>query len=676
MTKTDNFDTKKRQRTVSGKLLTFLVPMITVAIIIMIIIVSNNARRIITEQAQNGLQQEARANAAHLSTEITEIKSYLEAVANSVETVSFENDQAVTEYLIPTMSQFASLPNGLYIGTEDGSYFIPSGWVPPKDYVSTERDWYKDGIGSDVFVQGQPYLDSQTGGMIVSFSRKITLPDGRYGVGAVDMQLDEIVADTESFKPMGTGETILLDGGMILSYTDGSFNGDSVSAHSEDGFLSAIAEYVQSGADGTVTKVKGNDGEDYYVSFNKVSGTSWTLISSVAKEQVLSDLNHFVLISFVVAVIVILLIAVLMRQIILGMISKPVGTLTKNISKITEGDFRVDIQKGGNDEIGTMNDHMHDYVQTMREIIGNIQNVTTHLSNEAENSRTASDELNEQSKDQYDSMEQIKNAMDGMVSTDTNLSQNAASLAMEMSELSKKGGYASETVTSLVNKAMEGQRDIENVQKGMEIISGSVTDMNSVVTVVGESAQRIKSIIEMITSIASQTNLLSLNASIEAARAGEAGKGFAVVADEIGQLANESGEAATQISTIVQDITTQIGQLSLKSENNMQEINTNVESVTIAGNTFEEILRKLDETSLTVQDMIEKINNLDDIAASVATISEEQSASTQEVLATTESLAESAGKVASRSRGVDESANIVSQSAKQIEDIISTFTIE
>ena len=107
----------------------------------------------------------------------------------------------------------------------------------------------------------------------------------------------------------------------------------------------------------------------------------------------------------------------------------------------------------------------------------------------------------------------------------------------------------------------------------------------------------------------------------------------------------------------------------------MDEINANMDAVNTAGATFEEIFRSLDETSDIVGDMISKVGTVDEIATSMAAISEEQSASTQEVSATATSLTTSAEQVAENSRGVDSSAVAVSDSSDKIEDLISAFKL-
>ena len=667
-------NTNKAPKSVSGKLLIVQIPMIAVAIILIMFIVFAQASNIITELATGNLQREADYYAQRIGREVSAIMSYYDSAVDSVETIPFGTDNEVAKYLEPTLTYNENTPNGVYIGLSNRDFIDPSGWVPDDDYDATTRDWYTDGLSSNTFVHGEPYVDSDTGSMVVSFSRKVAMPDGRSGVAATDYLLDGIVAEINGLKPLKTGGALLLSGDVVLSYFKSEFNGTRVSEHADDTFLTAVSSYINSGKT-DVTDITSYNGTTYYVAISSIPGTQWTLACSVAKDEVLSGLRQFQIISIILMLVLIAIISVVIYLLMSRMVTKPVGELTNNISKITDGDFTVDIEEGGNDEIGFMNNNMKTFVSTMRGTLDQIKSESEKLAKEAENSKDASGKLNIQATEQSNSMEQIKETMDGMASAVAELAENATELAGEVSELMDQGKSAGDTVNVLVEKAKNGQRDMDLVKAGMESVAEAMTEMNSDVQAVGESAEKINSIIEMINSIAEQTNLLSLNASIEAARAGEVGKGFAVVATEIGQLANNSADSTTQIAEIIKDITAQIERLSEKSENNMREIEKSSEAVIAAGESFQEIFENLDITSNTVNEMVEKISNVDTIATSVAAISEEQSASTEEVSATADNLAVSARQVADESRGVDDSASTVSKSAENIEDYVKNFKI-
>ena len=670
--------TKVMSKHITGQLLAILLPMVISAIAFVTIFLAFNARNIIIDSAKNGLQQEARKNASTISGMMEGIVSYYNAYADTLQVSDYADDAAILKSLEPGMKAYPGVVIDVYLAIGKDYFYDGGGWVPDEGYDPTTRAWYQNGQGKSSIVIGDPSVDMTTGQMVVCGSRGVTLTDGRSGVLSTDIVLSGISETTSAYKPLGTGSTMMFDGTIIVASPATDQIGKDVSEYPNDNFIQEISKITTSGGRSDVFVLHGTDGADYYVSIDAVSGTNWYLASFVKESDVLAELNKFIIIIAVIGVIIILAGTVVMLFVLNAMIAKPVSRLTDNITRISQGDFTVEIAKGtrgGENEIGLMNNNMADYVAQMRDTLIKMKDVTEKLSGEANNSKSASSDLNYQADEQSKAMQQIQGAMDDMADAVTELANQATTLAQEVSDLTDKSQRTRDVMDSLVTKAKDGQRDMEIVQNGMTGISQSMSDMNEVVSVVGESAQKINSIVDMINSISSQTNLLSLNASIEAARAGEAGKGFAVVAQEIGQLAQNSADSTQQISSIIKDITIQIEELSRKSQSNMDEIRSNMDAVDTAGATFEEIFKSLDETSDIVGEMISKVGSVDEIATSMAAISEEQSASTQEVSATATHLTSSAEMVAENSKGVDHSATAVSDSSEEIENLINVFIV-
>lgn len=668
---------KKQLKHISAQLLLVLIPMVVFAIVVLVTFITLRAKSIIEQQAINGLHQESRANAADIAGMMKGIIQYYNSFADTMSVSSYGSDEAIIKALEPGMKQYPTEVIDLYMAMEDGAFYDGGGWVPGDDYDPTTREWFINGKTASSLFLGAPSVDMTTGEMVCCGSRQISI-DGRNGVMSTDIVLSGISKTASAFKPLSTGSTMMFDKTIMVASPAEDQIGKDVSEYPDDAFIQKISSIVSAGGTTEVQRIKGTDNKYYLCSIDPVEGTNWFIASFVKESDVLAPLYSFVWIVVVIAIVMILIMIVVLGQVIRSMITKPVSKLTDNITRISQGDFTVEIQKGkdsGENEIGLMNNNMYEYVQKMRNTLTELKDVTQKLAGEANNSKNASSDLNIQADEQSKAMQQIQGAMDDMADAVTELANQATTLAQEVSNLTDKSHQTQDTMSTLVTKARDGQRDMEAVQKGMTGIASSMEDMNKVVGDVGESADKINSIIEIINSIASQTNLLSLNASIEAARAGDAGKGFAVVATEIGQLANNSAESTTQIAAIIKDITEQIKDLSNKSQANMDEINANMDAVNTAGATFEEIFKSLDETSDIVGEMIAKVGNVDEIATSMAAISEEQSASTQEVSATATHLTSSAEMVAENSKGVDTSATAVSDSSDEIEGLISAFKV-
>ncbi len=667
--------TVKVKRGIGKTLLLTLLPIVVIGIAGIIVFISYNARAVITEISLMDLKAEGESNAKTLGAEIQKLTAKAGQYCDTLENVYFEDHDAMLKYIEPSADYDAIENTGIYIGFSDDSYFFANHQIQPDDWRPTERGWYAQGMGQETFVCTEPYVDANNGQICVTFVRNINFYNGEFGVAAIDVFLTELQEDVSALTPMKTGGSMVLDGDSIISYFDANLNGTLVS-ESGSKYLEEVKSYVEGGSDEVIVINQDATNTDYYVSAANIPGTTWTLVSSVAVNDVMADANRFMTVSLTAMILLIIVIVAVILVTINRVITKPVKGLSSSILRISDGDFTTKMPKDKGDEIGLISKEMDRFVQIMNGAISSIQGKAEQLQEDSENSKNASGKMSTEAGDQSVSMGQIQETMDDISNAVGELAENATHLAHAVSDLTDNGNSTNDVMLALVDQAKIGQEDMTEVQQNMARITESMGEMNDVVVTVGESAKQITDIVQMIDSIAEQTNLLSLNASIEAARAGEAGKGFAVVADEIGKLAQNSQDAAKEIGDIIRQITGLISDLAEKSQHNTDSINESGEAVEKAGTSFNKIYDDLNNAAYTMKNMISMMGEVNDIASSVAAISEEQSASSEEITSTIYTLTESANQIATESQGVETVANSVSDSALAINDELARFKIE
>lgn len=558
--------------------------------------------------------------------------------------------------------------NGLYIADENGD-LMKASESTLEESNPCDTVWFKEGLTRWNLGFTEAYTNSQ-GEQVVSASGILNGEDEEIHVISSDLSLQRVSIIVNSYIEMDKAQAFLVSSssGVILAHRDSSLISTKISECSDE-YMQSVSKKIESG-NFDVEDVSGN-----ITSMTKIDGTDWILVSYVPKEIVYSDVNRLRLAMIIICIISIVLMAVLIERVVNAVI-KPVRELTNIITNMTDGDFTIDVNVKKNDEIGMMGSHVEQFITTMRKVISSIYNVSERISDQANNSDLLSGRMYDASKVQTESMGELNNTVEQLSASVNSIAEHATTLAMVVSDTREDGERVDETMTKTVEISKKGKDDIQYISVAMGEIDESVQSLKFAIDKVGKASSEITNITGLIGEIAEQTNLLSLNASIEAARAGEAGRGFAVVATEIGQLAKTCTDAVKNIDGLINEISCLVQNTVVQTDESVESIKRSSQLVGNALDTFDIIFDNINEVNVLVRGMIEKVQKVDDVAGNVAAISEEQAASSQEILATSEIMVEQSANITSSSKEVANDAGSLSKTSEELNEQVALFKID
>lgn len=655
---------------IQAKLLTFILPIVAAGFLLLIAAAFRESKASITEKTEKLMEAAGTAGVQRIDAWENEILAVLDTGKETMQYLKMDDAQ-ILQYEERFLDTYEDFPNGIYITDEYGKVLDATGWQPEGD--ATASTWYTEGITHEEFAFGVPYMDSLTKEYIVTASCRVDDLNGREAVISADVSLSVLADVVSGMEVAGNGDAFIIDmnSGVILAHKDTSLVGTTVESN-EDAFYQNIFKDIAAG-NFTKHSYESKNGT-YMVAVQKIDGTDWYIVSRGLEDNIYQDVEKLktLLTGFGLAMLVV--ISVIMT-VLIHRITKPIKKLTTTIAAVTDGDFTTDIVVKGHDEVTIMAGNMKQFMEVMRQMLGDIIHISNKIDEQAKNSNVVSGELYTSASGQAEAMGQMLTALGELVKSITVIAENATTLAEVVAQTNDAGGQAMGEIDTTIEAAAEGQVGMQSVttsmaevKDGMEILGRSISD-------VGTAAVKIHEITETIRNIADETNLLSLNASIEAARAGEAGKGFAVVATEIKKLAETSGEAAGEISTLIDSVTGLIDDTVKRSEQSMLQINESAEAVDTAVNQFNKIYESIEKTHDIVNSMIEKIHNVNDVAGNMASITEEQSASAEEIEATAVNIRQLADTVSDNSAGVKEESRELEATADTLKTHVSKFTI-
>ena len=358
-------------------------------------------------------------------------------------------------------------------------------------------------------------------------------------------------------------------------------------------------------------------------------------------------------------------------------IIQPIISVTDRLKVFATGDFRTassdDARFDSNDEIGEMR-------QAMRTLQSSISTMMKKVMETAQQVTDSAGQLNDSASQSAEVSNSVANSM---VNVAGNCSEQFTEIETANGQVETLGQHmmnfvntiqhSSEVVQVTQEKAVAEAKTVDGAVEQMKLIQTSVTQSAAVITELGEESDRIGKIVDTISSIAAQTNLLALNAAIEAARAGEHGRGFAVVADEVRKLAEQSSESAGEIAGLI----TSIQEKSQKAVAVMQEgvgrVEAGTKVVQDSGASFNEIaemVRKVVEASQEMDNIVNALNeNTKTIGGAIQTVAVKSSSVSSEA----ESVSAASEELTATMSEIESSSGVLAEMAKDMLKAVENF---
>ena len=592
--------------------------------------------------------------ASQVDIAMQEKVSMVNSIAGGISSGTVTEREDVLAY-VDSMVALDDQVSAVYSCYDENITIMSGGWIPPDDFVVTEREWYKQAQANpDQVYISDPYVDLQSGGICITLAKATFKNGDMAGVVGMDMYMDDLVSLMEGSYTNNGYVFLTTADGIILVHPNEEYalkdeTGVSVAEANHGRYEKVLEQELK-----TKTILDYRGGFKLATSANS-EVTSWKVVS-------MQSTLHMILIMFLfIAIYIGIFLAArqLAKKYTIQKVQKlfvPLESISSKVTRIADGDLNLFFDEEKNSyEIENLTNSLNSTIDSLGGYINQISNTVTAISNK---DLTASIDTEFKG-----SFIQIKEALESILQslieaftgireesdminqyseqleqTSENVAESATKQNVAINSLSEDVEHLTEQTRSITDRAMHVRTNADITNEHLQHSAEEMEALVLAMELIEKSSAEIVAFADEIANISDQTNLLALNASIEAARAGEAGRGFAVVAGEIGTLATSSAEASENISKLIKESQDAVARgkqmVSVTSAAMKQGIDDSLESKT----QIEQIVEYVKKQQSFIENINDELKKIAEMVESNAASAEENTAISQQLSGCSQNL--------------------------------------